>query len=60
MLLLFKQAIKMLKGVEYVSVELEQSEMYLVLPLERVGDFQRPGGVGFHNLFSSEKKIIWE
>lgn len=58
--LLFKQAIKMLRWVKRLSVELEQSESYLVLPLEWVGDFQRPGRMGFHHSFSSEKKIIWE
>lgn len=34
--------------------------MYLILPLEWVGDVQRPGRRGFHHSFPSEKKIIWE
>lgn len=47
----------MLRGV---SVFLFMSEMYLVLPLEWVGDVQRPGRRGFHHSFASEKMIIWE
>ena len=57
---MFKQAVKMLRGVKCLSIELEQSETHLILPLEWVGDFQRPGGIGFCYTFSSEKKIIWE
>lgn len=58
LLVLFKQANKMLKGVEHLSVELEQSEPVLVLPLS--GWMVSRGQAGFHHSFSSEIKVIWE
>lgn len=48
----------MLKGVEHLSVELEQSEPDLVLPLR--GWMVSRDQAGFHRSFSSEIKVIWE
>lgn len=58
LLVLFKQANKMLKGVEHLCVELEQSEPDLVLPLS--GWMVSRDQAGFHQSFSSEIKVIWE
>lgn len=58
LLVLFNEANKVLNGVEHLSVELEQSEPDLILPLSAwmVSRDQ----AGFHHSFSSEIKVAWE